>query len=137
MMVASPLHVMSYAVTDRELSAARLAEAYMMLRTVKRFPFGTTFMQPALFAEEISPESPVSLVENDCALAVGPSLLSVYDRMEVLENSAMADALAHSLTENPAVLNNAELSELAESFPLKCPVNQIFEPQNDKIKYKN
>ncbi len=120
MMVASPLHVMSYAVTDRELSAARLAEAYMMLRTVKRFPFGTTFMQPALFAEEISPESPVSLVENDCALAVGPSLLSVYDRMEVLENSAMADALAHSLTENPAVLNNAELSELAESFPLKC-----------------
>lgn len=120
MMIASPLHIMSYVVTDREFSSERLAEAYMMLRTVKRFPFGTTFMQPALFADEISPENPVALIENDCALAVGPSLLSAYDRMEVLENSAKAGALAFSLTENPAALDDAELIRLAESFPLKC-----------------
>jgi L-fuculose-phosphate aldolase len=51
-------------------------------------PRGTSTLDPAETARQLSPQSPALLCENECVIVTGTSLLSAFDRLEVAEFSA-------------------------------------------------
>lgn len=88
--IAQPPNIMAFAVTDAEFDARLIPESYIMLKNVGKLPFGSSFMQPELLSKELSLKNPVCIVENDCVIVGGTSLLNAYDRLEVMEYSAKA-----------------------------------------------
>jgi len=88
--IAHPPKIMAFAITDAKFDSLTIPESYIMLRGVPKFPFGSSFLQPKLIAKEFCPAVPVILVENDCVIVTGSSLLNAFDRLEVLEYSAKA-----------------------------------------------
>jgi L-fuculose-phosphate aldolase len=47
----------------------------------------------------MTPEFPIALIENDCALVLGKTILDAFDRLEVLESTAEAVILSGSIGE--------------------------------------
>jgi L-fuculose-phosphate aldolase len=88
--IAHPPHIMAFAVTAEGFDSRTIPESYIMLRTVTRLPFGSTFMEPERTAAVFAPETPLALVQNDCVVVTGKSLLQAFDRLEVAEYSAKA-----------------------------------------------
>jgi L-fuculose-phosphate aldolase len=86
--LAEPPHIMAFAITDAVFDARLIPESYIMLKNVRKFPFGSSFLQPAMLADEISIKNPVCIIENDCVIVGGTSLLNAFDRLEVMEYSA-------------------------------------------------
>ena len=84
---------MAFAITDAEFDARLIPESYIMLKNVRKFPFGSTFMQTDLLSDEISLKNPVCIIENDCVIVGGTSLINAFDRLEVMEYSAKSTAL--------------------------------------------
>ena len=54
-------------------------------------------------AESFSPSSPIIIIENDCLIVTGDSLLNAFDRLEVAEYSAKALLSANELGELVAI----------------------------------
>jgi len=61
-----------------------------LLRDVPLVPFGAQYTAPEEIAGQVSSRTPVLLIENDCVLVAGSSVLQAFDRLEVLEFSARA-----------------------------------------------
>ena len=62
--------------------------------------------------------TPAALVENDCAIVTGASLLQAFDRLEVMESTA------HSIINAASVgkivhISDSEIEDLKEAFHLK------------------
>ena len=117
--VAHPPHMMAFAVTDKKFDARLIPESYIALREVKKFPFGSTFMQPAQLAKELSMKSPVAIIENDCLIAVGTSLINAFDRLEVMEYSAKSLVEAAALGAGVVKISDDEVEEIKIGFGLK------------------
>lgn len=88
--VAHPPAIMAFAVTDEAFDSRLIPESYIMLRDVVKLPYGSNFMQPELTADVFSSKTPIVIIENDCVIVTGNSLLNAFDRLEVLEYSAKA-----------------------------------------------
>ncbi|MBO4353531.1 MAG: class II aldolase/adducin family protein [Clostridia bacterium] len=116
--VAHPPHLMAYAVTDREFDARLIPESYIALRNVRKFPFGSTFMQPALLAKEMSIKNPVAIIENDCLIAAGTSLINAFDRLEVMEYSAKSLVETAALGAGVVKISDGEVEEIKSAFNL-------------------
>lgn len=95
--IAHPPNVMAFAVTDVALDSRIIPESYILLRDIPKLPFGCSFMQPAMTAETFVKGKPVALVDNDCVIVTGSSLLNAYDRLEVAEYSAKAVIVSRSI----------------------------------------
>jgi len=117
--VAHPPHMMAFAVTDNKFDARLIPESYIALREVKKYPFGSTFMQPELLSKEISMKSPVAIIENDCLIAAGTSLLNAFDRLEVMEYSAKSLVEAAALGSGVVTITDEEVEEIKIGFGLK------------------
>ena len=117
--VAHPPHMMAFAVTDKVFDARLIPESYIALREVKKFPFGSTFMQPEMLSRELSVKSPVAIIENDCLIAVGTSLINAFDRLEVMEYSAKSLVEAAALGAGVVKISDAEVEEIKTGFGLK------------------
>lgn len=116
--IAQPPNIMSFAVTDAEFDARLIPESYMMLKNVRKFPFGSSFMQPELMARELSLKNPVCIVENDCVIVGGTSLLNAYDRLEVMEYSAKAVIDAHRIGCDIFKITDEEVKVIEKVFNL-------------------
>ena len=75
-------------------------------------------MQPELLAKEFSLKNPVAIIENDCAIAAGTSLLNAFDRLEVMEYSAKSLIQAKSIEGDIININDEEVKEIEEVFKL-------------------
>ena len=62
-------------------------------------PFSWVYDSPEKIAETMTPEFPIALIENDCALVLGKTILDAFDRLEVLESTAEAVILSGSIGE--------------------------------------
>jgi len=82
--------MMAFAVTKENFNAHTIPESYILLRDVPKMPYGSSFLQPEMFANVFDKKTPVVLVENDCVIATGETLLQAFDRLEVAEFSAKA-----------------------------------------------
>lgn len=87
---AHPPAIMAFAVTDAEFDSRTIPESYITLRNVKRLPYAFSRTNIAETAAVFDAKTPVVIVNNQCVIVTGNSLLNAYDRLEVLEYSAAA-----------------------------------------------
>lgn len=113
--IAHAPNVMTFAVTDREFDSRTIPESYIMLRDVKKVPFGSSFMQPDMVANEFSDMTPIIIVENDCVIVTGSSLINAFDKLEVMEYSAKAIVASESLGGIVAITDE-EVADLRSAF---------------------
>lgn len=116
--LAHPPNLMAFVVSDAELDSRIIPESYIMLRDVKKYPFGSSFMQPELCAKEVGIKNPVTLIENDCRIVTGTSLLNAFDRLEVAEFSAKAIVNAVSLGK-VVKIDDSEIDRIIDAFKLE------------------
>jgi L-fuculose-phosphate aldolase len=116
--IAHPPHLMAFAVTDNEFDARLIPESYIALKTVRKMPFGSTFMQPEFLAREFSLKNPVAIIDNDCAIAAGTSLANAFDRLEVMEYSAKSLIQARSICGEVIKISDADVEEIETVFNL-------------------
>lgn len=110
--------IMAFAVTDQAFDSRLIPESYIQLRDVKRMPFMSTSNDIDGVADAFSEASPVVIIDNECVLVAGTTLLNAFDRLEVLEYSAKAIIAARDI--GPVVkISDAQVDEIEEAFHLK------------------
>ncbi len=114
--VAHPTNIMAFAVTEKEIDPSFLPEAYMVLRNVNKYAFGSTFIEPEILAKEITEDNPVAIIENDCIIAAGASLLNAFDKLEMLEYTAKSFVQAAKLGGDIIGITPLELHEVEKTF---------------------
>lgn len=87
---ATPVNATAFSVSSARLDTRTIPESYIFLRDVAVLPFSSLYEDPESIAGKLSPEFPIALVENDCALVLGRSILDAFDRLEVLESTSEA-----------------------------------------------
>lgn len=115
---AQPPNATAYAVTACHFDSRSIPESYVMLRDVPLIPYGTHFTDPQSVATVVSPRRPVALIQNDCVLTLGSSVLQAFDRLEVLEFSARS--LIDTLSLGALVpMGDDALDDLRRAFALE------------------
>ena len=117
-LIAHPPSIMSFAVTDTPFDSKIIPESYIMLRDILKLPFGCSFMQPELTAGEFSKSVPIALIENDCIVVTGDSLINAFDRLEVAEYSAKGIISAKSIGDIVMIDNN-KIKEIEKAYNLE------------------
>ena len=117
-LLAHPVHAMAFAVTDAKFDPRTIPESYILLRDVKRLPYGEIYSHQEETAAEFSEVCPAVMVENECVIVTGESLLKAFDRLEVMESTA------HSIINSAAVgsivhISQDEVEDLKVAFNLK------------------
>jgi L-fuculose-phosphate aldolase len=117
-LLAHPVHAMAFAVTDAAFDARTIPESYILLRDVKKLPYKEIYTHPDKMSRELSESSPAVMVENDCVIVTGGTLLQAFDRLEVMESTA------HSIIDSLEVgdivhITDAEIADLKKAFNLK------------------
>lgn len=85
---AYPVNATAFSVTGATLDARTIPESYLLLRDVRRIPFGLQFEGVDSIADRVSLERPAALIDNDGVLVCGRDVLDAFDRLEVLESTA-------------------------------------------------
>ena len=113
---AHPVHAMAFAITDAGFDPRTIPESYILLRDIKKLPYRELYNAEGV-AKAFDAAHPAMMVENNCVIVTGDSLLQAFDRLEVME------ATAHSLI-NASVLGeidritDAEVEDLKKAFHL-------------------
>ncbi len=118
LIIAHPHNVMAFALTDAEFDSRTIPESYIMLRDVPKVPFGSTFIGFEKLAETISMVHPVVLVENDCVLVAGTSLINAFDRLEVTEYTAKS-IISSAHIGDIVKISKKQVEEINEAFNLQ------------------
>ena len=87
---AFPVNASAFSVCETPLNTHTIPESYVLLRDVPRLPYGIQYEDGRALAERVSIQHPVALFENDGVLVLGKTVLSAFDRLEVLEYTAEA-----------------------------------------------
>lgn len=117
-LLAHPVHAMAFAVTDAAFDARTIPESYILLRDVKKITYEEIYTNPDQMAKEFAPSCPAVMVENDCVIVTGGSLLQAFDRLEVMESTAHSIISAQEI--GPIVhITDPEIEEIKEAFHLQ------------------
>ena len=117
-LLAQPVHAMAFAVTDAEFDPRTIPESYILLRDVRRMPYGENYTNPEKTAAYFGEVTPAAMVENDCVIVTGTTLLQAFDRLEVMESTA------HSIINASAIgdivhISPKEIDDIKVAFKLK------------------
>ncbi|MCC6353986.1 MAG: class II aldolase/adducin family protein [Verrucomicrobiae bacterium] len=112
---AHPVNATAFSVSDSPFDARTIPESYILLRDVARLPFGMPYGHGEELAAAVSMERPVALLANDGALALGGSVLDVFDRLEVLEATAEAIINGRAIGDI-SPMSDAALAEIRGAF---------------------
>lgn len=115
---AHPVHAMAFVVTDAEFDPRTIPESYILLRDVKRLSYAELYAQQEKTAKEFSESNPAIMVDNDCVIVTGGSLLQAFDRLEVMESTAHSIINASSVGEIVHITQE-EVEDLKVAFNLK------------------
>lgn len=116
--IAHPPAIMAFAVTDAPFDSRLIPESYIMLRDVPRLPFASSTLDIEKTASTFSAATPVLIVDNQCAIVSGTTLLNAFDRLEVLEYSAAAVIASKDLGD-VVPISPAEIDAIEVAFNLK------------------
>ena len=116
--IAHPPAIMSFAVTDAEFDSRTIPESYITLRDVKKIPYAASRLDIGGTAKMFSNKTPVIIVNNQCVIVTGNSLLNAYDRLEVLEYSASAIISSKDIGEI-VLITPEEISDIEKAFHLE------------------
>ncbi|MEX1119311.1 MAG: class II aldolase/adducin family protein [Terrimicrobiaceae bacterium] len=112
---ATPVNATAFSASNARLDTRTIPESFIFLRDVPVLPFSWVYNSPANIAGSMTPEFPIALIENDCALVLGKTILDAFDRLEVLESTAEAVILSRSLGEVRS-MNDEVIAELITAF---------------------
>ncbi len=87
-MTAQSPYATAYTISAAPMNTRTIPESYIMLRDAPRIDYGTQFNDHDAVAAMISPQRPVLLIQNDCVMTTGSSVLQAFDRLEVVEFTA-------------------------------------------------
>jgi L-fuculose-phosphate aldolase len=116
--LAHPPNIMAFGITRQAFDSRTIPESYIMLRKVPLLPFGTNFLEPEKITNTLSAQTPLVMIENDCLIVTGNSLLQAFDRLEVAEFSAKAVIAAKDIGQLVPI-GADEVNALEEVFHLK------------------
>ena len=85
---ANPGNCLAFSVCNRTIDTRTLPESYILLREVSLLPFETTFSNMAKMAATLSLRHPAAVLANNGVLVVGADVVSVFDKLEVLDSTA-------------------------------------------------
>jgi len=117
LIIAHPPNIMAFGISKEEFDSRTIPESYVMLRKIPVLEFGTNIRNPGKLTEALSEASPLVMIENDCIIVSGTSLLQAFDRLEVAEFSAKAVIAARSIG-TLVPINDREVAELHRVFHL-------------------
>lgn len=117
-LLAHPVHAMAFAVTDMEFDARTIPESYILLRDVKRVSYEELYLDSDKLAEEFDAAHPAAIVENDCVIVTGESLLQAFDRLEVMELTA-ASILKSQRLGRMVHISDEEVAALKKAYHLE------------------
>ena len=84
----------------------------------ERVAFQELYADPVAASREFGPATPAMMVESDCVIVTGDSLLKAFDRLEVLESTAHSIINSISLGEIVHITDN-EIEDLKAAFHLE------------------
>jgi len=106
-----------FSAAHMRLPSRTIPESFILVREPIAVSYREAMLDPESVAALLCPDSPVALVHNDGALAVGSSVLDAFDRLEVLEATAAAVIASRPLGEFTP-MNDDQLAELRDAlFP--------------------
>jgi len=108
-------YITAYAIAERSIDTKTIPESYIMLMDVPKVPYGSQYAAPEAIADMISPRVPVILLQNDCVLTTGGSVLQAFDRLEVAEFTARSLIETASIGKLAAI-GAAEIDDLKRAF---------------------
>lgn len=109
---------MAFAVTDAAFDPRTIPESYILLREIQKVPSHQIYSDPLSTAKTFSPAHPALMVEDDCVIVTGNSLLQAFDRLEVLETTA--HSIINSLSIGQIVhITDQEVDDLKKAFHLE------------------
>ena len=115
---AHPPGIMSFAVTDAVFDSRTIPESYIQLRDVKRLPYMTSYVDPEGTVGTFCDSTPVIILDNQCVIVTGSSLLNAFDRLEVMEYSASAIISCRDIGDIVQI-SDEEVDVIEEAFNLK------------------
>lgn len=117
-LLAHPVYAMAFAVTDAEFYLRTIPESYILLRDVKKIAYRQIFEECAKTAQEFGSATPALMVENDCVIVTGSTLLQAFGRLEVME--VTAHSIIDSLDLGKIVhITDSEVDDLKKAFYLE------------------
>lgn len=115
---ATPANLMAFGITRAKLDSRTIPESYIMMRDIVRVPFGTPFSDPKSISDKIGERTPVVLIENDCIITTGNTLIKAFDRLEVAEFTANTIINAQKIGKIQAI-SEEEIQTINKAFNLK------------------
>lgn len=115
---AYPVNAMAFAVTDAKFDTRIIPESYVLLRDIKKISCGEICSDPERMAKELTAVQPAVMVENDCVIVTGNTLLQAFDRLEVLETTARAVIGSRGLGQIVHITDQ-EIEDLRVAFRLE------------------
>ena len=112
---ATPVNATAFSASAAKLDTRTIPESYIFLRDVAVLPFSWVYDAPEKIADAMTPEFPIALIENDCALVLGKTILDAFDRLEVLESTAEAVILSCSIGD-VRPMGGEVIDELIQAF---------------------
>lgn len=116
-LLAHPVHAMAFAVTDTKFDARTIPESYILLRDVKKLPYQEIYTNQDKIASAFDPSHPAAIIENDCIIVTGGSLLQAFDRLEVMESTANSIINAQDIGKIVHI-SDKEIEEIKVAFNL-------------------
>jgi L-fuculose-phosphate aldolase len=107
----------AYAITAARFDSRTIPESFILLRDIPLIPFKTLYTDAHKTAGIVSLRTPVAVVENDCVLTVGTSVLNAFDRLEVAEFSAKS-LIDTTVLGRHEPIGDDEISALEVAFSL-------------------
>ncbi|WP_166237727.1 class II aldolase/adducin family protein [Paenibacillus turpanensis] len=115
--IAHPPSIMAFAVTESTFDSRTIPESYILLRGTPKLPFRSVYEKEQETASRFVKDTPIAIVENNCIVTTGKSLLEAFDRLEVAEYSAAALIDAKSLG-SIVTIDAAKIRDLEQAFGL-------------------
>ncbi len=115
---AHPVNAMAFAVTDAKFDPRTIPESYILLRDIKKVPYEDIYTDAENLSREFGPANPAMMVEDNCVIVTGDSLLQAFDRLEVLETTAHSIINSYNLG-SIVHITEEEVEDLKLAFNLK------------------
>ena len=110
-------NLMAFVVSDQLIDSKTIPESYILLRDIQKMPYGKLYADQEEASKYFDPAHPAVMVENNCVIVTGNTLLQAFDRLEVLESTAYSLINASSLGEIDRI-SDEEVADLKKAFNL-------------------
>jgi L-fuculose-phosphate aldolase len=114
---AFPVNAMAFSLCGRKVDTYTIPESYVFVGNVSVLDFETSFNDFDKLTETFSLKPPAAVLANNGVMVVGETVLSAFDKLEVLECSA--EAIINSQPIGGCVpMSQGIIDELCEAFNL-------------------